>query len=149
MVTHTYATAGTFTVALRVWDDSRYSAMGVQQKVVSVGNVPPIASFTSVCHGLTCGFDASGSSDPEGPIASYAWDFGDATSGSGATASRTYASEGTYTVILTVTDNSGATSTHARTVTPAQPTVPPVADQIAFISNTCGNPAQAALGPLR
>ena len=116
---HTYAAAGAFSVTLTVWDDSRYAAMGSQQKVVTVGNTPPIASFTSACHGLTCSFDASGASDREGPIASYIWDFGDATTGSGATANHTYAANGSYTVLLTVTDNAGATSTQAHTVVAA------------------------------
>src|SRR5206468_1139490 len=84
-------------------------ATGTQSQTVSVGvNVPPTASFTSACSGLTCSFDASGSSDSDGRILRYAWDFGDATtfiSGSvPPTTSRTYAASGTYTVTLTVTD---------------------------------------------
>jgi len=74
-------------------------------------NQPPVASFTYTCTGLTCSFDGSGSSDPEGSITSYAWTFGDDSSGSGVTTSRTYGSAGTYTVTLTVTDNGTATGT--------------------------------------
>ena len=60
--------------------------------------------------GTAISFNGSGSRDPDGSIASYRWDWGDGTSaGSGATPSHTYASSGTFTVRLTVTDNAGAT----------------------------------------
>ena len=73
-------------------------------------------------------FDAGGSSDPDGTIASYAWDFGDGSTGTGATATHTYAAAGTYTVMLTVTDDKGAGGTATRTVAVTQPAdVPPTA----------------------
>jgi PKD repeat protein len=56
-------------------------------------------------------FDASGSTDSDGSIASYAWDFGDSATGSGVTTSHTYAAAGEYTVTLTVTDDDGAIAT--------------------------------------
>jgi PKD repeat protein len=65
-----------------------------------VANLPPNAAFTSAVNQLAVAFDASGSSDSDGSIASYAWDFGDGTRGSGATASHTYAQAGQYTVRL-------------------------------------------------
>jgi PKD repeat protein len=65
----------------------------------------------------TCSFDGRGSSDPDGSIASWAWTFGDSSTGSGSTTSRTYATAGTYSVLLTVTDNSGATGTLTQSVT--------------------------------
>jgi PKD repeat protein len=82
------------------------------------GNTSPVAAFTSVCTALSCDFDGSGSSDAEGPIAGYAWDFGDSTTGSGVQPAHTYATAGTYTVALTVTDGAGATNliTHPVTV---------------------------------
>jgi len=81
------------------------------------GNQPPTASFTSSCSGLSCSFNASGSSDSDGSIVSYAWTFGDGTTGSGVTPSKTYASGGTYTVTLTVTDDDSATGTTSQSVT--------------------------------
>ena len=66
--------------------------------------------------GTAISFNGSGSRDPDGSIASYRWDWGDGTSaGSGATPSHTFASSGTFTVRLTVTDNAGATGTATTT----------------------------------
>ena len=80
-------------------------------------NQPPTASFTFSCTDLSCSFNASGSSDSDGFIASYALAFGDGSSGSGVTAIRTYEAAGSYTVILTVTDNEGATGSTSKSVT--------------------------------
>ena len=119
-ITHTYAAAGTYTVMLTATDGT---ATGSQIQTVSVGNVnaPPVATFTVVCIGMTCSFDASGSRDPDGIVTGYAWNFGDAASGSGVTAKRTYAAPGTYRVTLDVTDSGGATSPYARSVTVVVP----------------------------
>lgn len=86
--------------------------------VVSTGaNVPPSAAFTSSCTELTCAFDASASTDPDGSISNHAWDFGDGTSGTGPSPSHAYAAPGSYNVALTVTDNGGATATATRIIT--------------------------------
>ena len=66
---------------------------------------------------LALAVDAAGSSDPDGTIASYAWNWGDNTTGTGRTASHTYSTAGTYQVTLTVTDDRGATTTTTKTVT--------------------------------
>jgi PKD repeat protein len=83
-------------------------------------NSPPIASFTvSPQLGsapLPVTFDASGSSDSDGSIAAYQWDFGDGSTGIGRTLSHTYQAVRRYTVTLTVTDNSGATASATRTI---------------------------------
>lgn len=87
-------------------------------------NTAPTAAFTQTCTGLACTFDGSGSSDPDGTVASYAWDFGDGTTGTGSTPSHTYAAAGDYTVALTVTDNLGATGTVTQVVAPRPPANP-------------------------
>ena len=79
---------------------SRYNPGGTSS------NGAPTASFTFACSDLACSFDGRGSSDPDGDALSYAWNFGDGSSAGGATASHTYASGGTYTVTLTVSDGS-------------------------------------------
>jgi PKD repeat protein len=63
-----------------------------------------------------CNFNGTGSNDPDGSISSYSWNFGDGTTGSGAQVQHTYASKGTRTVALTVTDNNGATSNCSKSV---------------------------------
>jgi cytochrome c peroxidase len=81
-------------------------------------NSPPMASFTFACDGLACSFDGTGSRDPDGHIVSHSWDFGDGSpAASGPTVTRTFASGGTRTVTLVVTDNGGATASASRTVT--------------------------------
>ena len=79
-------------------------------------DTPPTASFTHSCNGPTCTFDGSGSTDDHG-ISSYAWNFGDGQGGSGAVAGHTFASSGTFTVRLTVTDTAGQTDTESQSVT--------------------------------
>jgi PKD repeat protein len=85
-------------------------------------NKPPVAAFTPTSNRLAASFDASASTDPDGTVESYAWDFGDGTTGAGRTASHTYDTAGTYTVTLTVTDNRGATTSVSKPVTVSTPT---------------------------
>lgn len=99
-------------------------------------NQPPSAAFDAPCDGLTCAMDASGSTDPDGTITSYAWTFGDGATGSGRTATHTYGSAGTYDITLTVTDDRGGTDRTTRTVA-----VEPVPTNVRFagLSETNGN----------
>ena len=80
-------------------------------------NQPPVASFTAECSELICTFDASASGDPDGEITTYDWDFGDGQTATGVTASHSYAADGAYDVVLTVTDDGGALGTASETVT--------------------------------
>jgi YD repeat-containing protein len=89
-------------------------------------NQPPTAAFTATPVKAritdTVQFDASGSSDPEGPIADYEWDLdGNGTfetdTGTNPRTSRLYSIEGTYDVRLRVTDGGGATDLTVRTIT--------------------------------
>jgi hypothetical protein len=96
---------------------------------LALDNEMPVAKATSSGE-RTVAFDGSGSADPDGPIGSYVWDFGDGTGGSGVKAEHVYAKAGTYTAKLTVTDNihSGVTSTVLVPVTvTGSPAVTPTA----------------------
>ncbi|MEU1971945.1 PKD domain-containing protein [Microbacterium sp. NPDC019599] len=130
---HTYAQAGTYTITLKVTDAT--SLTHTTTKSVTVApNQAPTAAFTSTATHLAVGFDAAGSSDSDGSIVSYAWAFGDGETGTGSTASHTYAAAGTYSVVLTVTDNDGVVGTSTKSLTVSEaPNVLPVA---AFTAST-------------
>lgn len=77
-------------------------------------------------------FDASASSDPDGEVVAWDWDFGDGNEGSGKTVTHSYSEAGEYLVWLTVTDNRGATGTSSKTLVIAEHVeeinAPPIAD---------------------
>ena len=112
--THTGLTNGT-PYYYRVCDADATGnvSIGVTASATPSGtNQPPVANAGPAQSAQTLTsltFNGSGSSDPDGTIASYAWTFGDGGSASGMTVSHAYASAGTYTATLTVTDNLGAT----------------------------------------
>jgi PKD repeat protein len=116
--THTYATARTYSVTLIVTDN--LGSTNSASTTATISNRPPVANaggpYTGVA-GTAVSFTGTSSSDPDGTIASYAWNFGDSNSGSGATPAHTYATAGTYTVTLTVTDNLGATASATASTT--------------------------------
>jgi PKD domain-containing protein/CARDB protein/matrixin len=73
---------------------------------------------------LSVTFDGTCSSDPDGQIVSYQWDFGDGSSGTGPSPQHWYSYPGHYVVTLTVTDNSGLTSQQWQNVDVADPSCP-------------------------
>jgi len=85
----------------------------------------PRASFTATPSSgevpLTVDFDASGSSDSDGTITSYRWDFGDGNTGSGVTVSHEYTRVTFYVVVLMVIDDKGATDSASQTITVTAP----------------------------
>ncbi len=119
---------GGHTLQARATDDA---AQSTESEIVAVtvdNNQPPAATFTCSCTALTCDFDASGSSDPDGALESYNWSFGDGNTGSGATTSHTYAVAGSYTIVLTVTDDDGATDDDVQDITVTEPATMHVGD---------------------
>lgn len=94
-------------------------------------NQPPVvvatAQPTSAAIGQAISFDGSGSSDADGTIASYRWDFGDGAQATTAIASHAYAAAGSFTARLTVTDNAGSSATATIAIAIADTTAPAVA----------------------
>jgi hypothetical protein len=131
IVSHNYNWRGTadktFFVVLQVTDDQGATATATQEVTVK-GNLSPTAKFfytpKTPKGNEDVFFNASESSDADGYIVAYDWYFGDGTTGTGVTITHNYNWSGTtaktYTVILQVTDNSGAiaSSTLEVTVTP-------------------------------
>ena len=108
---------GRYHVLVRGWTGaSGFSGVDLVGSFDVQTNDPPTASFSVATSDLQASFDASASSDPDGSISSYSWDFGDGSSGSGVNATHTYAQAGSFTVTLTVMDNDGATDSTSQTV---------------------------------
>ena len=130
---HTYAAAGTYTVTLTVTDDANGTNAATTTATITAQPLPPLADAGpgySGTVGSPISFDGSVSSDPDGTITAYTWDFGDGGTGSGPNPVHTYSVDGTFTVTLTVTDNDGLVDvdTATATVSPAGVNAPPTAN---------------------
>jgi YD repeat-containing protein len=106
-------------------------------------NQPPAANAGGPYEGtagVAIQFNGTASYDPDGTIVRYDWSFGDGASATGATPAHSYGSAGTYTVSLTVTDNSGATDMHTTTATvstaPPPPPPPAVSNGSRYLSQS-------------
>jgi PKD repeat protein len=120
-VTHRYGQPGRYIVQLTVMNSLGLSNTTTQ--VVTVGDEPPSAVITlptaKPASGHPVAFSGVSSSDPDGSIVSYRWDFGDGSTATKVAPAHTYAKPGVYTVKLTVTDSSGGSATTSRSVTVA------------------------------
>ncbi|MFC6147940.1 MULTISPECIES: PKD domain-containing protein [Mumia] len=131
--THTYADSGTYDVTLTVTDGGGATDVLTRQVTVTAPppNQAPTAAFSTTKNDLSVSVNAGASSDPDGSIASYAWNFGDGATATGATASHGYTTPGTYDITLTVTDDDGATGSVTHQVTVSGPPVPFAVDTFA------------------
>jgi hypothetical protein len=118
----------------------------IQAFMAAATNAPPIAEAEPAVRSgpapLEVIFETTGSRDPDGSIASYAWDFGDGTSGTGPEPTHTYASGGRYFPTLTVTDNDGASSTLVEEILVDLPAAPTV-----HTGGASGSTVHGAVGP--
>ena len=87
---HTYAASGTYPVTLTVTDD-RGGQHTSSQDVTVVANAKPTAAFSQSADFRQLAFDGTGSTDSDGTIDSYEWDFGDGGTGSGSSPNHSYA----------------------------------------------------------
>ena len=114
---HTYEATGTFTVTLTVRDSNGLLDSFSREVSVLGPNTPPTAAFSADAVGLSVTADGTASHDPDGTVASYAWDWGDGTTSTGAVSSHAYASAGDYTITLTVTDDRDAEAEASQVLT--------------------------------
>lgn len=133
-VTHLYTLQGTYTATLVVKDNlgaTHRQSTSIVVNPPAAAKIPPKAVISaSKAVGKTplqISFDATGSSDADGTIVSYAWDMGDGGAATGAKVDYTYTTPGTYNPVLLVTDDTGLTDTA---------TTPVIVDEPASTTNS-------------
>jgi PKD repeat protein len=133
VVSHSYPQPGDYALRLTVTDKDGGQGSDTAMVRVTPVNQPPRAVVSAPSQGLvgeTLNLSGSASSDGDGHIASYAWDFGDGMMGSGVNVTHSYSAAGSYQVVLTVTDNAGLTASATHTIQieiPAPVNLPPAA----------------------
>ncbi len=122
LVSHAYASPGDYWSVLTVTDDIGATDSDSAQVTVTdaSGNQAPLANANGPYQGAAgqeIVFSSAGSSDPDGSIDTYAWSFGDGQTGSGPSPTHIYQDAGSYEVVLTITDDDGATADDTADVT--------------------------------
>jgi thermitase len=131
---HGYTSAGTYTVSLMVTDnEGGYDTTSQNVTVTEPPNIPPTAGFTYNVNDLTATFTDT-STDSDGTIAGWDWDFGDGNSSTVQNPVHSYAVAGTYSVGLTVMDEDGGTDTSNQSVTVTDPPIIVTAEAIGEIA---------------
>ena len=111
---HEYSTTGVYDVTLTVTDDLRVSSMATHTIIVDQPNPSFTRPQRATAPGSDVQFDASGSTDPEGRITDYSWNFGDGSpTADGATPTHAYTDRGKYTVTLTISNGYNQTDEHS------------------------------------
>lgn len=146
-VSHSYGQPGLYQVTLTVSDNGGLNGSSTfTVKITAKSKIPPVAVISGPDGGMVkdqLTFVGTQSSDADGQIVSFAWNFGDGTSAEGGSVSHSYAQFGTYQITLTVTDNDGLTAQATRTVKIDEPVrlqLPPV---VAFSGPASGTAGQS------
>ncbi|MFT7595602.1 MAG: PKD repeat protein [Paracoccaceae bacterium] len=131
-VTHNYTTSGDYLVSLTVKDNSGViNNTAIDRMRVGV-NAPPVPHFSIPDRPVSVSeaalLDASMTTDADGEVLSYQWDFGDGARGEGKVVDYAWTKAGKYTVTLTVVDDSGTTSARQTISMQIQIDAAPVAD---------------------
>lgn len=141
--THTYATAGTYTVSVTVSNTDGLSATASTTATIAAAAQPPVAVAGGPYTGTTgtaVNFSAAGSNDPKNEALTYAWSFGDGSTGTGVSPTHTYAATGTFAVTVTVTNTDGLSATASTTAAISAPAAqPPVASAGGPYTGTAGS----------
>jgi PKD repeat protein len=110
-ITHAFNTAGTYVVTLTITDSigrTNSTSQTLTVSAVTLGLPVFTTSPDSPIVGQDIFFTSTTLIGSNGrPITSYSWDFGDGTPGGGRSTTHSYASVGTFTVLLTITDDQG------------------------------------------
>ncbi|MBN2354876.1 PKD domain-containing protein [candidate division KSB1 bacterium] len=129
-VTHAYKSSGNYIVSLTVQDDSGTDSDKSSADLKVFVNQSPVANAgpDQLLTVSEVTFSAAASTDTDGDITKYEWDFGDGTTGTGPTPIHFYNKPGRYQVELTVTDNSGTKNNRASDVMTVVINEKPIAD---------------------
>ena len=103
---HTWTHGGIYDIRAELKGVDGSSGWSEPHTITIFQNQPPVPNFTYTIDELIVTFDGSSSYDPDGTITTWSWDFGDGGYGPGETFTHVYPTSGTYTVTLTVKDNS-------------------------------------------
>jgi PKD repeat protein len=131
VVWNRFAAPGTYVVTLTVQDND--GGTDSTSRTIQVGptSLPPTAAFTFTPPNPAVNewvqFDGSGSADSDGSIVSYAWSYGDGTTGTGVVDWQQFSAPGTYVVTLTVRDDDSETDSTSRSIVVGTAARPPVA----------------------
>jgi endonuclease I/PKD repeat protein len=121
---HAYAAGGAYTATLTVTDNGGAQASDTSPVTITAPNVAPVAQANgpySGMRGANIAFSSAGSTDSDGTITAWLWNFGDGATSTLANPTHAYATAGSYTATLTVTDNSGAQGSDTSPVTVTAP----------------------------
>ncbi len=127
---HMFSEPGRYDIRLHVEDDTELANNSAEDHLIITVNAPPepeIFAPENVCANQEIRFSGAASSDPDGQIVSYHWEFGDGTSGDGGDVTHSYFAPGLYNVTLSVDDGRNVSNSSVETTVAVAVNHPPVA----------------------